>query len=258
MHTRPLRSALAAAVLLLSLTAVTVSAGGGAVIVPDDPQPPEPRAGEDIEYGFTVLQHGQTPAGWEDPTVSLTNLITGDSASFAATPSGRDGHFTATIRLEDGGLYSWTVTLTQLMVMDPPVNVTVLNRDGSRPVIDVAHAFTAIESVRRTLGMELREEFNGRIDQVNAGFNVLKNDDKRMRVELKDLTAERHTLSARVAELEGRAPAAEPARTVPLLGMLTLAVLAGALAGFAVAWLGTRRDPVQVEPVGARNPLTTA
>ena len=78
MTTRILRAA-AAALLLLTLGATAVLAGGWATIVADDAAPPVPRAGEDVEYGFTVLQHGVTPAGFEDPTLRLTNTITGET-----------------------------------------------------------------------------------------------------------------------------------------------------------------------------------
>ena len=65
MTNRILRAA-AAALLLLTLGGATVLAGGWATIAADDAIPPVPRAGEDVEYGFTVLQHGVTPAGFED------------------------------------------------------------------------------------------------------------------------------------------------------------------------------------------------
>ena len=44
-----------------------------------------------------------------------------------------------------------------------------------------------------------------------------------------------------------------------MLGVVTLAVLGGALAGFAMAWLGQRREPVAVEGDAAPGgrPVTT-
>ena len=262
MRTRAARSALMALVLplLLALSAGTVAAGGGATIVPDEPRPPEPRAGEDVEYGFTVLQHGQTPAGWEDPTVTITNLITGDSASFPSEPSGKDGHFVAVVRIHEGGLYSWAVDLRDLMTMTPPVTATVRNADGTQPQIDVAHAFTAIETARRTLGMELREELNGRIDQMDVAYGIVRRQADGLQATVRQLREDRDALAAQVAALENApAPAAGAAApTVPVLGIVTLAVLAGAIAGFGMAWLGTRRDPVRIEPASVGEPIRTA
>jgi hypothetical protein len=260
MRTRAARSALLALALpiLLALSAGTVAAGGGATIVPDEARPPEPRAGEDIEYGFTVLQHGQTPAAWEDPTLTITNLITGDSASFPSERTGRDGHFVAVVRLEEPGLYSWSVTLRDLMTMTPPVTATVLNADGTQPRIDVAHAFTAIESARRTLGMELREELNGRIDQLDTSYGIVRRQADGLQAAVRLLREERATLAAQVAALEAAPEPAAAAPGLPVIGIVTLAVLGGALAGFAMAWLGTRRDPVRIEPAPAGESLRTA
>ena len=39
-----------------------------------------------------------------------------------------------------------------------------------------------------------------------------------------------------------------------MLGVVTLAVLGGALAGFAMAWLGQRREPVAPDGDGRRWP----
>ena len=260
MRTRAARSILIALALplLLALAAGTVAAGGGATIVPDDPQPPEPRAGEDLEYGFTVLQHGETPAGWEDPTVTITNLITGDSASFPSEASGKDGHFVATVRIEEGGLYSWSVTLRDLMTMTPPVTATVLNADGTQPRVDVAHAFTAIETARRTLGMELREELNGRIDQMDIAYGIVRRQADGLQATVRQLREDRDALAAQVAALQAAPETAPAAPAVPVLGIVTLAVLAGAIAGFAMAWLGTRRDPVRIEPAQVGEPIRTA
>jgi hypothetical protein len=257
MHTRAIRSAVAAAMLLLSLSVTTVLAGGGATVVPDDAQPPEPRAGEEVEFGFTVMQHGVTPAGWEDPTVHATNALTGETYEFRATPEGADGHFVARISLPAGGLYEWSFTLSELVVTSPPIMGTVLAADGSTPAIGVADAFTAIETARRTLSMELREEFNRSLDLVQANLDGLRAQDQRSRAELELAIDERTALAARIAELESNPGAAGSLGAVPLVATLTLAVLAGALAGFAMVWLGTRREAIAVDPLPRGGTLTT-
>ena len=125
MTTRILRAA-AAALLLLTLGATAVLAGGWATIVADDAAPPVPRAGEDVEYGFTVLQHGVTPAGFEDPTLRLTNTITGETFDVPAEPSGAAGHFVARFTFPSAGTWSYGIQLQQLAVETQPVTGTVL------------------------------------------------------------------------------------------------------------------------------------
>ena len=83
--------ALAAALLLVGLTLTTVTAGGWATIVADSTNPPQPKAGDTFTFGFTVLQHGVTPAGWvETPTFVGTNATTGERIEAKATGQGAD------------------------------------------------------------------------------------------------------------------------------------------------------------------------
>lgn len=170
MSTRILRAA-AAATLLLVIGATAVSAGGWATIVADDGTPSEPRAGEDVEYGFTVLQHGVTPADFEDPTLRLTNTLTGETFDVHAEASGAPGHFVARFSFPSGGTWSYTVQLRDLLAETQPDTTMVLE-----------------------------------------------------------------------------AEAATPPNEIPAIGVIVLAILGGALAGFAMAWLGQRRDPDPVQP----------
>src|SRR6187402_525361 len=114
--TRRLASALAALAMLL-LLAVPVMAGGWAQVVADPPAPDEGHvvAGEATVLGFTVLQHGVTPAPWEQPTVHLNETATGKTIEAAATTDGDAGHFTSTVTVPSSGFWTWTVTLHDLV-----------------------------------------------------------------------------------------------------------------------------------------------
>ena len=125
MTTKILRAA-AAATLLLTLGATAALAGGWATIAADNAAPPQPRAGEDVEYGFTVLQHGVTPAGFEEPTLRLTNTLTGETFDVPAEPSGAAGHFVARFPFPSAGTWSYGIEPHQLGVETPPVTGTVL------------------------------------------------------------------------------------------------------------------------------------
>ena len=139
MTTRILRAA-AAATMLLTLGATTMLAGGWATIVADDASPPQPRAGEDVEYGFTVLQHGETPAGFEDPTLRLTNTVSGETFDVPAEPSGPAGHFLARFTFPSAGSWSYGVQLQQLAVETQPVTGMVLGADGSAPAVAITRS----------------------------------------------------------------------------------------------------------------------
>ena len=237
MTTRILRAA-AAAILLLTLGATAVLAGGWATIVPDDAATLEPRAGEDVEYGFTVLQHGVTPAGWEQPTMRLTNTITGETFDVPAERSGADGHFVARFTFPSAGTWSYGVELRDLQVETQPVTATVLEADGSAPAIATAAA--ALERAKTDVAESLRSELLPRIDRLERDLGLLEEQATTLRAEVRTLTQERDKLAS------GDATASAP-NEIPALGVVSLAVLGGALAGFAMAWLGQRREPVALD-----------
>ena len=226
MSTRILRAA-AAATLVLVIGATAVTAGGWATIVADDAQPPEPRAGEDVEYGFTVLQHGATPADFEDPTLRLTNTLTGETFDVHAVASGEPGHFIARFSFPSGGSWSYGVELRDLLVEAQPITGMVFEADGSTPGI--------------VLTESLRSELLPRIEGLEN--------------EVRTLTDEREDLAAQLAAATGSTATASPS-DIPPLGVVILAVLGGALAGFAMAWLGQRRDPPAIDGETARSGRT--
>ena len=258
MSTRILRAA-AAATLMLVIGATAVSAGGWATIVADDAQPPEPRAGEDVEYGFTVLQHGVTPADFEDPTLRLTNTLTGDTFDVHAEASGPPGHFVARFSFPSGGSWSYGVQLRDLLVETQPVTAMVLEADGSAPVIDMTQAFGAIERAKTEASESIRSELLPRIDQLERDLGGVQQQAASLRGEIRTLTEERDDLAAQVAAATGSTDSATSPTDIPPLGVVILAVLGGALAGFAMAWLGQRRDPTFIEDEAAPSgrPVTT-
>jgi hypothetical protein len=246
MTTRLLRAA-AAATLLLTLAATAVLAGGWATIVADDATPPEPRAGEDVEYGFTVLQHGETPADFEEPTLRLTNTITGESFDVPAEPSGAAGHFVARFQFPSSGSWTWGVQLRDLIVETQPVTGIVLEADGSRPLVDVGQSLAAVDRATTEVAESLRSEFLPRIDRLERDLGNLQQQAAGLRSEIQTLSMERDELAAQVAAGASAAGSAGPEQGIPPLGVVVLAVLGGALAGFAMVWLGQRRDPVVLD-----------
>jgi hypothetical protein len=243
--------AAAAATLLLVIGATAVSAGGWATIVADDAQPPEPRAGEDVEYGFTVLQHGVTPADFEDPTLRLTNALTGESFDVPAEPSGSAGHFVARFSFPTGGSWSYGVELRDLLVETQPITGIVLEADGSAPVLEMTAAFAALERAKTEVSESLRSEMLPRIDRLENEVGGLEQQAANLRTEVTALTQERDDLTAQLATATGSTEAATTPTDIPPLGVAILAVLGGALAGFAMAWLGQRRDPTAIQPEAA-------
>jgi len=187
-----------------------------------------------------VLQHGVTPAGWvETPTFVGTNGTTGERIEAKATGQGTDGHFVATVTLPSAGYWTWQVELTDLIVETPPEALIVATADGKLPTVDSAQMLAALERVRG----ELRTDYEARIA---TQAEELRGEMSTMSTQIRVLQSQRDELSKRVTQLSTGASAAAPASSpegVPLVGVIFLAVLAGALSGFAMTMLGRTQSP---------------
>jgi cytochrome c2 len=130
------RIALGLAFLASLIFAVPAFAGGWAVITLDD-LPTNVVAGDPLTVGFTVLQHGKTPMDGLEPTI-IADLYKEQEFVVNAEPSGKPGHYTATLTFPKEGEWRWFInafTVNQLM---PTLNV-VAPVDGvvNQPVASV-------------------------------------------------------------------------------------------------------------------------
>ena len=232
MPTRLFR-ALATALLVAGFTVTSASAGGWATITADKANPPQPHAGVPFTFGFTVLQHGVTPAGWVHPTFVGTNVTTGARIEATATSQGADGHFVATVTIPSPGNWTWQVDMTDLIVETPPAALVVATASGKLPTLDTAQMVAALERQRA----EIRTDYEA---QLAAQSDALRQEMNQLSTQIKVLETQRDTLNQQVGLLEAR-PVASPA-TVPegplLAGVILLAVLAGATAGYVITYLG--------------------
>lgn len=220
--------ALAAAVFLVALAAGTAAAGGWATIAPDATNG-EPTEGEPTTIGFTVLQHGETPAGWESPTLVATDTATGEVIEVAATRQGADGHFVATLTLPRAGYWTWHVTLRDLLVDTAPLPLAVATLGGELPAMDATAIIAAIERSRAELRTELQAESNAQAESLRVQVASLGS-------QLAAARAEARETAAQVEASRGGGIASAPG--LPLVAVLAVAGLVGAIAGFGVAWLG--------------------
>ena len=229
-----------AAVAILLLAASATMAGGWATIKADEGATP-PSEDKATELGFTVLQHGETPAGWEQPTVVLQEVSTGQTISVPAVASGADGHFVAPITLTTAGFWTWHVELRDLVVETPPSLLGVLTFDGVAPQFDVA----SVTALIGRSSQQLRNEFGG---NYGPQIDALRSEVDGLSSQLTRVSRERDELAAQVEGLQGATPG------VPVLGLLAVSVLGGALAGFAMVSLARRPQ----WPAGAAAEATVA
>jgi hypothetical protein len=162
--------------LLAVVTAAPAVAGGWALVKLDE-VPSGVAAGQRVTIGFTVLQHGRTPAGPEvlqDPAVLTARNIDDPAAApltATARPQGARGHYVVDVTFPTAGSWHWEVrpgwfeatTLTPLAVGPTAVapttrqpGATAGDRDGGvRPltlvggVLVVLAGGLALAAVRR-------------------------------------------------------------------------------------------------------------
>lgn len=231
--TRRILTGSVAALAALLLVAGTALGGGWATITADEAVAgDQPRAGEADEFGFTVLQHGVTPAGFVQATLVVEDISTGKTIRVAAVPQGAEGHFVAKVTFPDAGYWSWRVDLTDLIPESPPRIVTVLRSDGALPPFDPSTALTMVERAKSDLRSELDAVYSERVTGLETSLTVVQ-------ARASSLERQRDALVARIEAAESGATAGAGG-SVPIAATLAVAVLAGAMAGFVMAGLGRR------------------
>lgn len=91
------------------LIAASSALAGGWAVVTLDALPTRVVAGEPLTVGFVVRQHGVRPMGGLTPLVIAVHAGTGEKVTAAASPSGEEGHYSATITFPGGGVWQWVV-----------------------------------------------------------------------------------------------------------------------------------------------------
>jgi hypothetical protein len=223
---------LAAAAMLLVL-AVPVMAGGWAEIVADGQTTTQPKEGSEVTLGFKVLQHGETPAGWETATVHLNDAATGESFDVVAKNDRADGHFVATVTFPNAGYWSWQVTLQNLESDHLPQRITVLTASGELPPFDPSAIMAAIDRAK----VDVRDSLNQRLA---LDIERLDQQDSTYRARIDNLTARMNIAEDQRDAMAAQVDALQATGTVPILVVISLSVLAGAAAGFTMAWLAGR------------------
>lgn len=99
--------ALAAAAVALALLAWSPPAGaGGWAATSLDPLPASPRSGTTLTVGYTVRQHGITPAAVDGTGIAIVGPD-GTRTVFPGRPSGPTGHYVAEVRFPAAGAWRW-------------------------------------------------------------------------------------------------------------------------------------------------------
>lgn len=99
---------------LAALAAASQALAGGWAVVTLDEVPQAPRAGETIELGFMVRQHGRTPVDvhtfeGELPTLWARHGTSGETVTATARKQGAVGHYVVSVTFPRDGTWAWEI-----------------------------------------------------------------------------------------------------------------------------------------------------
>ena len=122
--------------VIATLMCVSPALAGGWAVVTLDQLPAQIVAGQPIDIGFTVRQHGVTLRSDIKPIIRLDRANTGDSFTVSAVREGAAGHYTARLTFPSGGTWKWYVDVEEFgMITQPMPDLTVLATAASgKPV----------------------------------------------------------------------------------------------------------------------------
>jgi hypothetical protein len=126
-----IRIALGLALILSLAFALPAFAGGWAVISLDE-MPTNVIAGEPIDIGFVVLQHGKTPMVDLHPTITIM-LPKEEHFVIDAEEDGKPGHYTATLTFPKEGNWEWTIQAFTVEQPMPTLSVDAAAVVSSQP-----------------------------------------------------------------------------------------------------------------------------
>ena len=102
-----MRKLVLAAACTLALAAATGASAGGWATVGIEPLPPE-QADTPWNVTISVLRHGKTPTDGAKPTLTIRNVDTGKTITYAAKPAG-NGRYTARVVFPSNGTWRYEV-----------------------------------------------------------------------------------------------------------------------------------------------------
>lgn len=102
------RSRLIATVAAIWVIPAIAQAGGWAVTALDE-YPDEPVAGETLDIGYTILQHGRTPVSVDETEIRIRHRDTGTVVVVPGVPAATVGRYTAEVTFPHSGEYEWEI-----------------------------------------------------------------------------------------------------------------------------------------------------
>jgi hypothetical protein len=125
--------------LVAALVVAPAAVAGGWATVGVSPMPAED--GSDWNAVLMIKQHGRTPLDGVQPAITISNSGTGETRTFAATPTGTPGQYRAKVSFPSDG--TWTYVINDGFSRThtfAPVTIGAAGDGGSFPTVTVTVA----------------------------------------------------------------------------------------------------------------------
>lgn len=119
--------------LLAAFAFVPNVLGGGWAVITLDVIPAQIVAGEPLEIGFVVRQHGVTPMSGLTPVINARLSGLNKPVTVMASEAGVPGHYTATLTLPQAGEWEWAIQAFTVNQPMPALRVVAPPRAVERP-----------------------------------------------------------------------------------------------------------------------------
>lgn len=140
------------ALLALAASALAVFAGGWAVATLDT-LPNSAVAGQPLEVGFMIRQHGQTPWNYDNVKVVAQREEDGDTFAVDARPEGAAGHYAATLNFPTSGTWRWGIETGLYPERQPMPPLVVLASDSAPATTTAPQAASPLPMLIGWLGL---------------------------------------------------------------------------------------------------------
>jgi hypothetical protein len=159
------RSGVAAAVVVVAVVVAAPGAWAGGWAVSTLDAVPAAVAGTSADVGFTIRQHGVTPANPDGEVGVSIRSADGTETFFAGVPEGRVGHYVARVRFPAPGSYQWAIRQGWFAAQDlGPLTVTAATAvRAAGSVGDPSGAVTGNARPGGTTGSEYRWPLTARV-----------------------------------------------------------------------------------------------
>ncbi len=145
--------ALAGIALLALVVPMLAAFAGGWAVATLDTLPPYATAGQPLEVGFMIRQHGQTPWSYDNVKVVARREEDGNTFTADARPEGAEGHYAATLNFPTSGTWRWEIETGLYPERQPMPPLVVLAADSAPATTTTSQAASSLPMMIGWIGL---------------------------------------------------------------------------------------------------------